>query len=264
MDIANKFGSTPVGINQKLMKDNGVIFCNFKRFYLVDMSQRGYDYEGSTPQVLSFDDFFSDEHSWVRLIELLARYIVSRIGGDTKRMIEFRVDWSSASIFKEHPATNPREVIPGLFVNCNHTAVHSIWLIKDLLLWFRGSIDDATLLIHRPPASEPTDLQEVYSSAYKTGFKRFLIQKEGKTDIAAEKVISNIEKMNKYLPEISKVYTNWFLICDLQTFSNLKSHFTPHMRSHYFTMPEKNFELFERYITYMGSYLKRCINSNSY
>lgn len=259
-----EFDSVPSGLDPILMETSNILFKNFKRFYKVDLSVHGFDFERTTPEFLYFDDFYCDEHSWVRTLELLARYLVKKHSSSFKSLYNFRGSWSDALLFREDKAINHREVVPGLYVNCNHTAVHSIWFIGELLKYFGVQPKRATLIIHRPPDSEPEHLQTVFIDAYKTGFRTFLIEKEGKTPENADKILSNIAFMNRYVPEIIKSLKSWFLICDTTSFSRLKAAYIPHMLGHHSNLPRKAFALFEKYINLMSAYLKRCINSNAY
>lgn len=264
MEYKHPGEDVPIGLDGKLMAEHGVIFKDFKRLYRIDIFARGYDYGGSTPEYFRFEQFECSDHSWLYLIESFGKYMVMTSRFSKPMLLGFHTKWSKQNMFVDKPAVNHREIGEGLYINCNHTAVHAIWFLADLIQEFFQS-NEAELILRRPPNKEPDDLKPIFISAYKKGFRDYLINVEHKEAERADKIIQNIEgRMNSLAYEAAPAFGNWFLISDMTDFSGLKSRFLSHIKSNHPEMPQKNIEIFDRYLRYMHSYLKRCINSNSF
>lgn len=107
---------------------------------------------------------------------------------------------------------NFKEVYPGLWVNCNHTALHAYWLLKDLLDFFGMCKDAAELVIHRLPSAEPGPAKLYFKNKCNADFKDCLSISKDKSPESIEKIVRNIDAyLNPMLAEISNSYIDFFL-----------------------------------------------------
>lgn len=120
------------------------------------------------------------------------------------------------------PKTNYSPIFDGLFINTNHTALHSVWFIQDLLDFYLVNKEDTYLLIKRPPSIEPKEVKQYVKNEIKQCFFEYLKEKEY-DDNFANKVIKGIESLNKFLLGISKTYNDFFLFDNTLVLSNYKS-----------------------------------------
>lgn len=108
-----------------------------------------------------------------------------------------------------------------MYLNCNHTALHSCWLLQDLLDFYSIDKSSVRLLIHRPCSAEPVRVKEYILKRFKNGFSTFLFEKHQFREQTSQKIILNIEKyLNPILSKVSKSYTNFFLFDDNTTLYN--------------------------------------------
>lgn len=136
-------------------------------------------------------------------------------------LYDFRCEWSKAVMFANEEKTNYKEVLQGLYVNCNHTALHSCWFIQDLLDYFNVDKSKVSLLIHRPCSAEPQKVKKYIEKRFKRGFVEYLMTYHKRNKEQADKVIYVIEKyLNPMLVKISKSYTNLFLFDDKTILAN--------------------------------------------
>lgn len=200
---------------------DNIVFKGKRRYYIEDLSERDYYLENTTPYQLKIMDNTIEATAWgvmlcrltVLLLELFPQY--------RKNILLFKCPWSKAVAFSNEPKTNYKKIEEGLFLNCNHTALHSCWFLQDLLDFF--SIDKASVsfLIHRPSSAEPKRVKEYIEKRFKKGFAEFLITHYQKSEENANKAIINIEKhLNPILASISRSYTNYFLFDDNATMHN--------------------------------------------
>ena len=135
--------------------------------------------------------------------------------------MDFRCQLSKTQMFALEQKTNYKPIKNGLFINCNHTALHACWFLQDLLDYFLIDKSTVSFLIRRPSGAEPKKVKEYVESRFKRNFTEYLIARHRKTNEYANKVIHTLEKyLNPMLLKISKSYTNLFLFDDNQILYN--------------------------------------------
>lgn len=198
-----------------------VVFEGKKRYYIEDLTERDYRLENTTPYQLEILGHAIEETSWTHLLEKVAKLLLDIFPQKRVTIIDFRCPWSKAAMFSTEPRTNFREVTDGLYVNCNHTALHACWFLQDMLDFFEVDKAGVSFLIHRPSSAEPQKVKDYIEKRFKKGFVNFLISRYGLPDERAEKIIDNIDKyLNPILCSISKSYTNFFLFDDNAVMAN--------------------------------------------
>lgn len=219
--IESGFSSNDIDDDKLLDLYQNIEFNGFKRNYVENLLERDYTLEGCTPYQLTIGDTVIEDGSWGNLLCKFSAYLLDTFPNKLETIGEFRAPWTKAVIFSSTPKTNYKPIGFGLFLNCNHTALHSCWLIQDLLDYF--DIDKSTikLLIHRPNSVENAELKKHLETLFVLGFKNYIKAVSSKDDEYAEKVINNIRKyINPVLCSLSKSYQNIFLFDDLTVTSS--------------------------------------------
>lgn len=192
-----------------------------RRYYRENLEERDFYLENTTPYKIELLEYTLIKTSWVEMIKEVASVLLEINPKSIEELKEFRTDWSKQCYFSEVKKTNYREINDGLFVNCNHTALHSCWLIQDLLDFFEIDKANVIMYIHRPSAAEPKDVRAFLLEKRLTKFKEYLFSKYSKTDEQCDKTINNINKyLTPFLTKTSKSYNNMFLFDDYLTMYN--------------------------------------------
>lgn len=190
-----------------LKKD--IVFEGKRRYYVEDLTQRDYFLENTTPYKLKYKDYCIAESSWGELLRSLSYLLISldpEIGADIQ---SFRTPWSKQQMFTTEMKTNYKQIDDGLFINCNHTALHACWFVQDLLDFFKIDKKEVKLLIHRPPSAESNEIKAVLEDNFKFEFIEFLKYGYEKDDEYSQGVIAKIDKyLNPILRKMSKSYTS--------------------------------------------------------
>ncbi len=199
----------------------GIIFERQRRYYIEDLSKRDYTLENTTPYQIDILGHVIDEHTWIRLIQKIVELLLSIFPDFKNKIVDFQCPWSKAKMITNEPRTNYRPIADGLYVNCNHTALHSCWMIQDLLDFFGVDKSTVSFLIHRPSGAEPKHVIEYIENRFKRNYALFIQRKTNKGEEYSDKVIRLTEKyLNPKLRKVSKSYTNLFLFDDNTTLSN--------------------------------------------
>ena len=189
-----------------------MVFEGTRRYYVENLEERDYTLENTIPYEITFGDTVIEEHSWGNLICAVVDLLLEKFPHGEEFLLGFSVPWSKKKIFATNQKTNYKKVSNGLYVNCNHTALHSCWLIQDLLDHFSVNKGDVTLLIHRSPAAEPKEVRECIESTIKESFCAYLLKNCEKTDDECRQIISDFEDiLNPLLKKVSPSYNNFFL-----------------------------------------------------
>ena len=198
-----------------------VVFQGKRRYYIEDLTQRDYSLENTTPYQLEIMGHSIEEHAWGLLLSKTTKILLELFPEYKATIFNFQCGWTKAMMFASEQKTNYKYVTDGIYINCNHTALHSCWLLQDLLDYFNIDRSTVTLLIHRPSSAEPKRVQEYIENRFKRDFIYYICTYHDKPEEYANKVIRLTEKyLNPILKALSKSYTNFFLFDDNATLSN--------------------------------------------
>lgn len=191
---------------------SGIIFEKSRRMYLEDLSERDYVLENCTPYRLYIGDEIIEDGSWGDFLCKIVNLLLEVFPEKKEGILDFRTSWTKAAIFTEVERTNFKPIKCGLFLNCNHTALHACWLLQDILDYFGINKSGVTLLIHRSPSVEPVEFRNYIERRFKRGFFNYIKNSGGGTEEKASRIIMLIEKyLNPMLAKMSKSYNNFFL-----------------------------------------------------
>lgn len=242
-------------INLSLGKHN-LIIIGKRRYYDENLNERDFHLENTTPYLLRIGDYEIQEGSWVEMIRNLSAFLVDKYPSLNCEIIDFRTDWSKSAIFSNNSKTNYKKVMSNVYVNCNHTALHSCWLIQDILRFYKINLNEVKLYIHRPSSAEPVEVKDYFLRKARKEFLVFLMEAYDKTHVQGQKIISNISNyMNPILKKLSKSYDDLFLFDDYATAINYIAKEREYINAQ-LTIPEKNKVILNRYCNYLQAFYK--------
>lgn len=238
-----------------------VILKGIKRYYVedlskLDLSERDRSLDNTTPYLLKINDYEIKETTWVDMLTKLAIYLQTSYPKSVDELLNFKTDWSKVDIFLNQSITNSKKIDENLYINCNHTAIHSCWVIQDILNFYGIDFNNVKFLIHRTAGAEPKDTRDYFTSEFKKEFSSFLVNNKQKTLETAQIIISGIEKrMNPILDGISKSYNSFFLFDDVNILAGYSSTFIKKIDNS-FSISEKNKNVMKKYIKYLKEFYK--------
>lgn len=239
-----------------MITKNDIVYEGKKRYYVEDLTQRDYFLECTTPCKLEYGEYCIKETSWGEMIRSLSFLLINIYPETGERIMDFQCAWSKQKMYSADKKTNFKEVNKSLYVNCNHTALHSCWFIQDLLDFFKINKSEVKLLIHRPPAAETSAIKAQLESHFKNEFVEFLKYGHNKDDGYANKVIIRIEKyLNPLLNKMSKSYTSLFLFDDY-TIASSYIYKLKDIVSTRFSCDEKAQRTLNKYLSYLLEFYK--------
>ena len=226
---------------ENALEKNNVLTDGLERRYVQDVFEKRLDMDGVTPIMLAIlkspewgtgtgfcfhenpirYDF--ENRSWVGLLEEVANYLQENEPKTNEELLNFRVDWTSAVIFSEKKSlANMARLDCGLYLNLNHGAIHSSWLVGELLSFY--GINYGTLVVHRPSRSEPQEVVEALKGVRLRGFKNYLLGKVGVSDEKADKIVNTINGVfNRILKQVTSYFDDFFLFDSVSYLSNYKT-----------------------------------------
>lgn len=208
-------------IDGTITPDNGLVFEGHRRYYLEDLTVRDYFLETTTPYQLFLNGTVIEESSWGVLLQTVVTILLEQSPEKEKELLDFRCDWTKSAMFSGGKRINFKEIKQDLYINVNHTALHSCWLLQALLQFFEIDVTTVRFLIHRPPAAESSTVKTRISNEFKSSFTGYIIETTGKDNQFAETIIKNIGTyLNPILVSISKSYTDLFLFDNLAVMFN--------------------------------------------
>lgn len=233
-----------------------VVFSGKRRYYIEDLTERDYSLENTTPYQIEILGNVIEENSWGLLLCKVSNLLLRSYPEFIATITLFRCQWTKSIIFSTEQKTNYKPIDYNLFLNCNHTALHSCWLLQDILDYFQVDKASVRFLIHRPCSAEPVKVKGYIEKRFKNGFLEFICFKYNRSKENAEKIISNIEKyLNPMLGKISKSYTNFFLFDDNPTLYNYVKK-VRELIAYKFNVDEKTKRILNLYLDYLVAYYK--------
>lgn len=243
-------------VKDMVIGENTIVFEGKKRYYVEDLTKRDFTLENATPHLLKINDYDISENAWVEMLRNLTAYLLLQFPEKKNAVVDFKTEWSKSNIFSTTPRTNFKQLDTNLYVNCNHTALHSCWLIQDLLDFFGIDKSKVYFLIHRTPYAEPEDARKYFISKFKKEFALYLSVSQNKSKDNIDKIISNIEKyMDPIQAKLSRSYDSLMLFEDILSFTNYAIKFVEHIDSDP-RMNEKTKMTMRRYIGYLKEFYK--------
>ena len=172
-----------------------------KRYYRISCTERRFDLECTNPHTLTIGDKVFKEHVWTELLENLTLYLFDQYPNKVSEAESYHTDWSKADIFSLKAKSNYRKLPCGLWLNCNHTALHSCWLVQDLLAWFQVDLNQVVFVIRRPSGAEEPEVQAFY--------RKKAIVLLNKSDLDVVVTVEEVEKHlnHKIIPISAKEHT---------------------------------------------------------
>ena len=115
-----------------------VVFEGKRRYYIEDLSVRDYTLENTTPYQLQLFDTVIEETSWGELLRKVSLFLLERFPEYMDTITDFRCQWTKQVMYSREKKTNYKVLTEELFINVNHTALHSCWFLQDLLDYFKN------------------------------------------------------------------------------------------------------------------------------
>lgn len=198
-----------------------VVFEGKKRYYIEDLSQRDYRLENTTPYQISIAGHAISATAWGKMLCETVNFLLEQNPLTDEQLLAFRTEWTKSVIFSVVKKTNFKLINNGLYLNCNHTALHSCWLLQDILNLFSVDVASTTLLIHRPCSAEPANVRDYIEKRFKNGMLEYLVINQQLSEENAHVIINIIStQLNAILATISRSYTNFFLFDDSSVLHN--------------------------------------------
>lgn len=228
-----------------------------RRRYVYPLPEKLFDLEYTSPDYLDIGGEHIEASSWGELIVKLTTYLLDLREEYQKRILLFVAPWTKANIFVTEKRINHVEIKPGLFVNINHTALHSCWLVIDLLEYFSIDFSVCKLVIHRFPKAEPTEVRDYYREETKKELRVYLRRSKLFSDEKIEKVIRNIDYLNQVFAKRKSGYDDLYLFDKATIFGTMKSKFIPEFASSRLDK-EKSEKLAKIYLGYLTDFYRDC------
>ena len=248
---------------QEAYKNNSVLSDGLQRYYLINVFDRREDLEYTTPvellikaplgSVLINKSFVAS--TWLQLLTDFMTFLQTNYPLDINQLLPFRTDWSRAQIFYDTPAG--KNIIPvgnGVYFNLNQSAEHAVWLIGDLLNFYKIKI--GYLLIHRSHIAEPEDVKKEVIIYRKNDFKNYLVSEKEISFEKADTIIQSIDILNKILEKMGGSYNNFFLFDETSSLSNYKSKLLQEAPN-YTSWSEGQIKTVKKYLDFLSDYFTK-------
>lgn len=183
-------------LNQKKAEVfENVVFSGKRRYYIEDLTERDYALENTTPYQIEILGNVIEENSWGLLLCKVSNLLLGLYPEYIEAITSFRCQWTKSVIFSTEQKTNYKPIDYNLFLNCNHTALHSCWLLQDILDYFQIDKAGVRFLIHRPCSAEPEKVKGYIEKRFKNGFLDFICSKYNKSKENAKKSLAILKNI---------------------------------------------------------------------
>lgn len=236
-------------------KKYGIVFVKSKRYYYEDLSEKHYNLECTTPFSLEFDGRYFVTSSWKQLLVEVMSHLLEKDPNKKDLLLEYKYEWNGKQPFWSTEEKHREKVGDGIYLLCNLSALHSCWLLREMLAEFGIDLKKCKFIIYRPPFSEPAECRQFYELKTKNAFKYYYVKLLKHSEERTEQVLRNIEKLNKIMPMFTEAYDNLFLITDNNIYATYKSKLLDYIRYNMHSN-DKNIEIANKYLTILGDFYK--------
>lgn len=243
-------------LSQSQLEDKyQITYIGSQRYYRQSLAEKDFSLENTSPFLLEAGGKTFMTSSWKQLLLDVCREFLADDPEKRTNLICYTPSWTDSNQFSIVPEKNWEPVGERLYLLCNHTAIHAFWLLREVLLIFGVNLLRCKFLIHRSPGSEPKECRKFFEEKTKSSFRYYYTKLLKKPEEKAERVIRNIEKLNKLLSEFSRSYDNFFLIDNNTTYTNYKIKFLEFLR-YKKGIDENNITIANKYLTILGTFYK--------
>ena len=227
-----------------LYKKHQILTDGLQRLYVQSVSDRRLDMTGVTPVELIV--YFSDtwggrfvyknssetlntktyhfrERSWSGLLTKLVNFLQESNPKTNEELLSLTLSWSNAKLFREtKDIANSVKLENGLYFSFNYSAVHSSWVIDELLKAYGVYCGD--LIVHRPSFSEPKEVVDAIKELRMNQFCDYLIHEKRLDEAKADTIVNAINgPLNKLLSKKNSYNNDFFVFDDAIALANYKS-----------------------------------------
>lgn len=198
-----------------------------KHCYRINLVEREYNLENTSPVLFVIDGKEVDEKSWGRLLERVSNYLINKHSPDADFLLNIQLDWSKQQVFTKNRQVSAHlgPLVNDLYINTNHTSTHMCWLLLDILKVFNEKLETIKLLIRKLPGTEEEEVQEHYNSLSKNMFFEFLKTSKRFDEIKSKDIFIGIKKLDIILKEHFPSYGSFLSFESKGEFSVIKSRF---------------------------------------
>jgi len=208
---------------REIEKKYNIVYIQGKRYYLEDLTVKNYNYENTIPCYFCYEEIEIFNNSWKNMIIELVKALDLKFPKSKEELLSIKADWTKSLIFSDAKKAN-HVYYKGLYLNCNHTAIHAMWVIQLLLKAYNIPLDKCEFIIKRSPLSESSEVKSIIKLDVLNKFIEYLRVEKSKKSTVIDNIIKCIDFINRnYLPKFSKSYTDLFLIDDKRRLYTIKS-----------------------------------------
>jgi hypothetical protein len=237
---------------------HNLFYIGKKRRYILDFQEKRFDLEFTRPEYMELGGEKLEYKSWFDLTFNLFLLLQKSNEKSIGELLKLSTEWTKTKIFSSIEKTNHKKVKDGLYLNLNHTALHSFWLIDWLLDTYNINKKFCRIVIFRPPVSEPIEVKTLIKKEVTLKFSTFLNRNKFISEGNIEIIIRNLEKINDlYVIKYERTSNDVFLFDDKINFSLFKSRLlkkisTMHSKSPILDKMKKYFDYLTEFYMYYG------------
>lgn len=199
-------------VDGRVIPDNKLVYEKHRRYYVEDLKKRDFSLENTTPYQIYLINTIIKETCWGDLLKKVTLCLLEKYPEKESSLQEFRCNWSKQTMFSSQKKSNHKSLKENIFINVNHSALHSCWFLQDLLEFFNVNLDNVKFIIHRPPSAEPKETKDSIKLSFTYSLGKYIKEDLGKDEEYVNKIVKLGNKyINELLKGISNSYTDLFL-----------------------------------------------------
>ncbi len=204
---------------------HNIVYYKKRHLYEIDLAKRNYALAKCKPFLLEIKNMKFRQNSWIHLVEDTANYLIQESDKTAEELLLFRVNWTTRPIFilEKRLAAHKGPLINGLYIDVNHTAVHMIFIVQEMIEYFDVSKNDCRLIVYIPHGLEKQEVREYYYQKNKTKMIQFLKLMYQCTSEKIESVFSMISSLDSHLESMSDIYKSLLLFDSRKEYATAKA-----------------------------------------
>lgn len=234
---------------------------NSKRFYNIDLTERRYDFEHTSPYLFRMSKHEIKNNSWSGMLYEIACLLNEIDPKSRNELLMIKCDWGTQAVFSEQNKSNFKKFKHELYINLNHTAIHAMWTIQLLLKEWSIPLENCEMYIHRMPKSEEPEIIEYYTRKTISGLKQHMEFTTALSKEIIEKYIQFLRVINdKLCPKVFKksAYNNILVVDEFYLFENMRKKLEDYINI-VFSEKESRRKNTQQALEYLRQYYKRVL-----
>lgn len=213
--------------NQNIEHKYGIEYIDNSHVYKLDLNERTWDLQYTSPYTTIFNGVYLTDSTWANLVEAIVKMLLENDPKSREDLLNIELSWTKQAVFSEDQILQAYHgpFDNGLYINLNFDAKHMVFILLDLLTFFKIDLNQMQIYFKKKPFYEPKEVVEFYYDKAKKSLYEYLLINKRFSETKIESLFNGLQKLDLLFVKSYKSYKSLLLFENKAEYSTVKSKF---------------------------------------